>query len=163
MALPQTLHHVRMSSVSQYNQQLCRKSGQCTPGFEACFLVLQLTLNFLVAVVNTLNTKTHSSKVIAEFCFKNADVKCICYCKQRIKSKLSLSSEFVESKLCKPCTSFTWHLHNSCGTVWYRTSRVKERYGLRGWRWPDPLPHEIRQKLGNRMVWIQHIQCCALL
>ena len=63
-----------------------------------------LTLNFLVAVVNTLNTKTHSSKEIAEFCFKNAGVKSICYCKQRMKSKLSLSSECVETKLCKPCT-----------------------------------------------------------
>ena len=30
-----------------------------------------LTLNFPVAVVNTLNTKTHTSKEMAEFSFKN--------------------------------------------------------------------------------------------
>ena len=45
-----------------------------------------LTFNFLVAVVNTLN----SSKEISEISFENADVKNICYCKQRMKSKLSL-------------------------------------------------------------------------
>ena len=44
-----------------------------------------LTLHFLVAVMNTLNTKTHSSKEIAEFSFENADVKSICYCKQRME------------------------------------------------------------------------------
>ena len=75
-------------------------------------------------MVITLNTKTHSSKEIAEFPFQNADVKSICYCKQRMKSKLSLSSECVETKFCKPCTSFTWHLHSWCGMVWYRTLRV---------------------------------------
>ena len=48
-----------------------------------------LTLNVLVAVVNSLSTKTHSSKEVSEFCFGNADVKSICYCKQRVKSKLS--------------------------------------------------------------------------
>ena len=52
-----------------------------------------LTPNFLVAVVNTFNTKTHSSKEMAEFCFENADLKSIRYCKQGMKSKLSLSSE----------------------------------------------------------------------
>ena len=84
-----------------------------------------LPLNFLVAVVNTLNTKTQSSKETAEFCFENADVKSICYCKQRMKSKPPLSSECVETKLCcKPCTSFIWHLHSLCRMVWYRTSRV---------------------------------------
>ena len=35
-----------------------------------CFV---LTLNFLVAMVNTLNTKTHSSAEVAEFSFENAD------------------------------------------------------------------------------------------
>ena len=75
--------------------------------------------------MNTLNTQTHSSKEIAEFCFENADVKSFCYRKQRLKSKLSLSSECVETKLCKLCTSFTSHLHSSCGMLWYRTSRVK--------------------------------------
>ena len=76
---------------------------------------IDLTRNFLVAVVNTLNNKTHSSKEIAEFSFENADVKSNCYCKQRMKSKLSLSSDCVETKLCKPCTSFTSHPHSSCG------------------------------------------------
>ena len=36
-----------------------------------------LTLNFLMAVVNTLNTKTHTSKEMAEFSFENAYVKSI--------------------------------------------------------------------------------------
>ena len=76
--------------------------------------------------MNTLNTKTHSSKEIAEFCFENADVKSICYCKQRREGTLSLSSECVETKLCKPCTSFISHLHGSCGKVWYRTLRMKQ-------------------------------------
>ena len=49
-----------------------------------------LTLNFLVALVNTLNTKTHSSKERAKFSFENADAKSICYYKERMKSKLSL-------------------------------------------------------------------------
>ena len=62
-----------------------------------------LTLNFLVAMVNTLNTKTHSSKTKkAEFSFQSAHVKSSCYCKQRMKSKLSLPLECVETKLCKP-------------------------------------------------------------
>ena len=65
-----------------------------------------LTLRFLVAVVNGLNTKTHSSKEITGFSFENAAVQIICHCKQRTKSKLSLYSECVETKLCKPCTSF---------------------------------------------------------
>ena len=88
-----------------------------------------LTLNFPVAVVNTLNTKTHSSKEMVEFPFKNADVKSICYCKQRMKSKLSLSLECVKTKLYNLCTSFTLHLHSSCGMVWYRTLRVKVNVG----------------------------------
>ena len=33
-------------------------------------VLIHLTLHFLVAVVNTLNTKTHSSKEIGEFCSK---------------------------------------------------------------------------------------------
>ena len=83
-----------------------------------------------MAVVNTLNTQTHSSKETSDLSFGNADDKGICYCKQRMKSKLSLSSECVETKLCKPCTSFTWHLHSWCGMVWYRTSRVKRKFTL---------------------------------
>ena len=39
-----------------------------------------LTLNFLVAVMNTFNTKTHSSTEIAGFSSENADVGSICYC-----------------------------------------------------------------------------------
>ena len=54
--------------------------------------------NFLVAVVNTLNTKTHSSKEMAEFSCENEDVKSIPYCKQEMKSKLSLSSDCVEKE-----------------------------------------------------------------
>ena len=43
----------------------------------------------------------------------------------RVKSKSSLSSECVETKLCKPWTSFTSHLHSWCGMVWYRTLRAE--------------------------------------
>ena len=41
-----------------------------------------LTLNLVVAVVNSLSTKTHSSKEVTEFCFENADVKSLCWFKQ---------------------------------------------------------------------------------
>ena len=75
-----------------------------------------LTLNFLVAVVNSLHTKTHSSKEMAEFCFETADVKSICYSEQRMKIKLTLSSECVKTK---SCTSFTSHLHNMWNGVVY--------------------------------------------
>ena len=80
-----------------------------------------LTLNSLVAVMNTFNTKAHSPNEMAEFSFENADVKSICYCKQWMKSALLLSSECAETNLCKPFTSFTSHLHSSCGMAWYRT------------------------------------------
>ena len=63
--------------------------------------MIHLTLHFLVAVVNTVNTKTHSSEETAEFSFENGYIKSMCYCKQRVKSKLSVSSECVEMKLCK--------------------------------------------------------------
>ena len=62
------------------------------------FLVYFLSLNFLVAVVNTLNTKTHSSKEMAEFSFENADVESVCYCKKRMNSKLSLFFEMCENE-----------------------------------------------------------------
>ena len=81
-------------------------------------------LSYSGPLMSTLNTKTHSSKEMAEFSFRNSEVKSICYCKQRMKTKLSLSSECVVTKLCKPCTSFTSHLHSSCGMVWYRTLRL---------------------------------------
>ena len=45
----------------------------------------------------------------------------------RIKSKLSLSSECLAKKLCRPCTSFTSHLDSLCGMVWYRPLRVKTK------------------------------------
>ena len=44
--------------------------------------------------MNTLNTKTHSSKEIAEFSFENADVK------SGMKSNLSLSSEYRHEAVC---------------------------------------------------------------
>ena len=96
---------------------------------------LRLTLNFLVAVVNSLNTKTHSSKEMAEFCFEIADDKSMWYCKQRMKGTLSLSSECVETKLCKPCTSFTSHLHSWCGMVWYRTELTSHLHSWCGMVW----------------------------
>ena len=37
------------------------------------------------------NTQTHSWKEMAEFCFVNAQVQSVSYCKQRMKIKLSLS------------------------------------------------------------------------
>ena len=81
----------------------------CLSSFSSSWMLI---LYFLVAVVNTLNTKIHSSKEMAEFSIKNADVTSI-----------------FEMKLCKPCTSFTSHLHSSCGMVWYRTLRVKQLKG----------------------------------
>ena len=63
---------------------------------------------------------------MAEFSFENAEAKGICYCKQRMKWN-SLSSECVERKHCKPCTSFTSHLYSWYGMVWYRTLRVKRK------------------------------------
>ena len=89
----------------------------------------KLIVNFLVAVVNTLNTQTHSCKEMAEFCFENAQVESISYCKQRMQIKLSLSSDGVETRLCKSNTIFrhtVTHLHSSCGMVWYRTLRVEK-------------------------------------
>ena len=83
-----------------------------------------LIVYFLVDVVNTLNTKTHTSKETAEFSLRNAEVKSICYCKQRMEGTLSLSWECVKTKLCKSCTSFISHLHSWCGMVWYRTLRA---------------------------------------
>ena len=85
----------------------------------------RLTLNFLVVAVSTLDIQTHSSKEAAEFSFGNAEDKSTCCYKQRTKSKLSFSAECVETKLCKPRTSFTSHLHCLRGMVWYRTFRVK--------------------------------------
>ena len=76
--------------------------------------------------MNTFNTKTHSSKDIATFSFTKADVKSICYRKtDDEKQTVTFFLNYVETKLCKPCTSFTSHLHSSCGMVWYRTLRVK--------------------------------------
>ena len=92
---------------------------KCFFSTNLCILILV----FLVTVVNTLNTKIHCSKEIAEFSFENADVKSSCCCKQRMKSKLSLL-ECVKTKFCKPCISFIWHQHCLCGMVWYRTLRV---------------------------------------
>ena len=88
-------------------------------------ICLILTLNFLVAVVNTLNNKTHCTKEMAEFSFEKQMLKAFVECKQRLKSKLSLFPECVLTKLCEPCTSFTSHLHSWCGMVWYRMLRVK--------------------------------------
>ena len=42
-----------------------------------------------MAVMDTSNTKTHSSKEMAEFSFNNADVKSICYCKQDEKQTVT--------------------------------------------------------------------------
>ena len=77
-----------------------------------------------MAVVNALNTTPHSSKEIAEFSFEMQMLEAFVIAnRERVKSKLSLSSECVETKLCKLCTSFTLHLHSSCEIVWYSTLR----------------------------------------
>ena len=55
---------------------------------------LFLAVDFLVAVVNTLN----SSKEISELFFENADVERICYCNQRMRSKLSLPFRMCQNK-----------------------------------------------------------------
>ena len=69
----------RGGRLDRYSKEAVETTGKTTGG-ERLLLVACLTLNFLVAVVNTLNTKTHSSKEMAEFCFENADGKSICYC-----------------------------------------------------------------------------------
>ena len=75
-----------------------------------------LTLTFLVAVVNSIHTKTYSSKEMTEFCFEKADVKSICYCKQRMKSTLSFFRNVLK-------WSYVWrahlspHTHTAC-VVW---------------------------------------------
>ena len=78
----------------------------------------------------SLNAKTHSSREMTESCFENADDKGVCYFKQRVTSMLSLSSECVKMKLCKPCTSFTSHPHCLCGMMWYRTLRVNMKFSI---------------------------------
>ena len=123
-----------------------------------------------MAVVYSLNTKTHSSKEIAEFCFENADVRSICYCKQRMKSTLSLSSECVKTKFCKPCTSFTSHLHSSCKMVWNRTLRVKVYCMIPVWMtFTFSQGHritvklEVVQSLCCKATWSIPNVCCSLL
>ena len=75
--------------------------------------------------LNSLSKMQMRAREVAEFSFENADVRSICHCKQKMKSKLELSSECDETKLCKPGTSLTSHLHSSCGMVWHRTLRLK--------------------------------------
>ena len=75
--------------------------------------------------MNSVNTKTHSAKDMVQISSKMQMLKAFVVAKQRTKSKLLLFSECVETKLCKPCTSFTSHLHSSCGMMWYSTLRVK--------------------------------------
>ena len=63
--------------------------------------------------MNTLNTKTHSSKEMTEFSFENADVKGICYCKQRMKS----TSHFLQKVLKRSsvgCAHLLPHTHTAC-------------------------------------------------
>ena len=62
---------------------------------------ISIALNFLVAVVNSFNTKTHSSKEMTEFCFENAHDKSICCCKERVKSTLSLFSRMCRTEALK--------------------------------------------------------------
>ena len=95
------------------------------------FFALAIPGSVLTSWRHGEHTQTHSSDEIAEFeiaefSFENAAVKSISYCKQWVKSKLSLSSECVKMKLCKPCTSFTSHLHSSCGMMWFRTLTLRE-------------------------------------
>ena len=64
---------------------------------------------------------THRTEDLAWPGTQKRKKKSIGYFKHKMNSKLSLSSECVETIFCKPCTSFTSHLHSSCGMVWYRT------------------------------------------
>ena len=127
------------SPTSQTNNVLISFGPPCISSHLQQVSCVKLALNFLVAVVNSLNTKAHSSEEMAEFCFENADIRSICYCKQRMKSTLSLSSECVEIELCKPCTSFTSHPYSLCGMMWYRTLRVKVPWSKTWVQTPFPL------------------------
>ena len=59
------------------DKQFCTES---LPSLEASrvFSGVLFTLNFLVVAMNTLDTKTHSSKETTEISFENAAVKSIC-------------------------------------------------------------------------------------
>ena len=118
LGLNSAYKHWQCLSISRHLPQVIL-SGELVCG------IFCLTLKFLVAVMNTLDTKTRSSIETAEFSFENGEVKSICYCKKRMKTKLSLLSQCIRTKLCKPCTSLTWYLHSLCGMVWYRTLRAK--------------------------------------
>ena len=102
-----------------------------------------LTLNFMVAVVNSLNTKAHSSKEMTEFCFENADVKSIFHRTQMVKNTLSLSSECMEMKIYKLCSSFTSHPRTAC-VEWCGTGHLKF-LSCKTQRWTDRQTDSSRQ------------------
>ena len=47
-----------------------------------------------------INTKTHSSKEMTEFCFENADGKSICYCKHNEKQTVTFFRMCGNEALC---------------------------------------------------------------
>ena len=77
--------------------------------------------------MNNENTKTHSSKAVAEFSFEHADIKSICYCKTEGEKPTATFFRMRQNEALQAVhtTSFTSHLHSSCGMVWYRTVRAK--------------------------------------
>ena len=89
-----------------------------------------ITLHLLLAVVNTLNTKTHSAKEIAEFSFENADDKGICSCKQRdIKQTVTFFRMYRNKAL---SAVHIFHL-TPAGVEWCGTGHLEL---TTQWRWP---------------------------
>ena len=84
----------------------------------------KLTLNFLVAVVNTTPRPTPVRKWLNSVS-KMHQVQSISHCKRRMKIELSLSSVLKRRSVSRTC--FTSHLYSLCGMVRYRTLRVKQR------------------------------------
>ena len=68
-----------------------------------------LARNFLMAVMNMLN----SPKDISELSFENADVKSICSCKQRMKSKLSPFLRICQNTRSVSCAHLSPHTYTA--------------------------------------------------
>ena len=102
---PYDSSHVFVVSQSVMERALCLYI--CGDILSICVL---LTLNFLVAVVNTLNTQTHSCKEVAEFWF---EVKSISYCNRGRKA----NCRFLQNVLKRSFVSHTrlsLHTYTAC-------------------------------------------------
>ena len=78
--------------------------------------------------MNNVNTTTHSSKEMAEFSFENADVKSICYSKERMKKQtvtfFSVSKQSSVSRARLPPHTYTARVE-WCGIGHYELRKAK--------------------------------------